>query len=213
MFDIGLSKWKPLFFILQDINLLFKTIDLDRLATRKNQKYELEDYQSWSDRIDIIAILESMRDEDQTFLEDALNSLSLSNQKVIDLIRDYQRILFLLIKIDATLLGRYGPTIEFLSRTLNEFQLHTTINYNVSLFETRNIPVSNTWYITTIGDLYNSGGMTNSTHKETNLIYAYERVQHWIENQNSFMGMSKKLLEEKKNILEIIKSNNIKQKN
>lgn len=198
--NISMNKINLLFQILQNINLLFRSIDLKAVPT-KSSKYEMSTYEEWLDLNSIICELETIKYEILPELEYLLNQISISNNNLLYLVTEYKRILLLITKLYPSLLKEWKASLNFLSKVIEEFNLHSKIEYTVPLTETRNIKLPNAWYITPIGDLYNTGGLNTTNHKETNLIYPYEHVSAFIAGESNFIRTSKELFYERQNII------------
>lgn len=196
------NKLTVLFSIQQSINLLFKNIDIEKVKPHKSSKFELLSYRNHMDFYDVITELETIKYEELPIFIDLLNQISFSSNDLIYLTKTYHFTLSLILKIIPSLSSEWKSTLQFLEDTLQEFDSKLTIHYSIPPIETRNVILPNAWYISPIGDLYNTGGNTQSSHKETNLIYSYDHINDFFQTNYNFVGISKKLLQEKTQTIE-----------
>jgi hypothetical protein len=128
-----------------------------------------------------------------------LKKILKTSNEITPLLKFYSRALSLAMQL-CTEIEDVWKKISFqLVSALKDIENYFTIKYEEPVKVAKNVKLPNAWYITSYGDLYNTGGKRG--HKETNLVYPYESItRSFLENQ-SIVGISDGLLRKRLKII------------
>ncbi|MGE5455804.1 MAG: hypothetical protein ACM3O4_01680 [Ignavibacteriales bacterium] len=193
------GKYSHLLRTIQDIDLLIRSINIDKISEKlrikwnSNESSEI-DYNLYQADYMTLNELEEMK-EDIPRLKAILEVPT----DIIPQLLFYSRALSLVMYLCPEIEDKWLKISLLFDSALKDIKIHSTIEYEEPTIVARNINLPNAWYITSYGDLYNTGGRNG--HKETNLIYPYERVKRLFLEGKSIEGNKDALLKKR---LEII---------
>lgn len=194
------DKYEYLLRAIKDIHFLMMTIDLEQISNRLRAKwgqtdweYTTENWSLWHADYSTLC--------DLTEIKDNMSGLKIKLETTTEIIRTmqfYETVMSQIIYLCPDIADEWKKIYLLLVSAVKDITIYSHIKYGTAAHHTcdaRDVKLPNAWYITSYGDLYNTGGQRG--HKETNLIYSYQEIKQMLLENKSMVGIANAKLEEK----------------
>ncbi len=194
------DKYEYLLRAMKDIHFLMMTIDLEQISNRLRAKwgqtdweYTRKNWELWHADYGTLSELTEIKEE-MSGLKIKLETTT----DIISTIQFYDTVMSKIIYLCPDIADEWKKIYLLLVTAVKDITTYTHIKYGKDAHHTcdaRDVKLPNAWYITSYGDLYNTGGPKG--HKETNLIYSYQEIKHMLLENKSMVGIANAKLQEK----------------